>query len=286
MLTFLATLLAVPSEPQIAYVGRFYTDKASRFEIYACDINGISSRKFITKEEPNQVVWTGRGRLVWTTKTGIWTSRMDPWEPKRIYTGKGNFGFVESKERLSPPGQPVIQIEGTPKFQVGRDGTLVPAQKYTLDGAVKINQEKPSTIPSPVDPNAKFSFNPFESFSYSFNGAVQTKENGVVRAWKSENVFLLQTWAHDSTTGSTSALYASTQGQKLRTIFENANSFDFWTPRNAFAYTTTRTLSPQGKKKVWTSQLYYGDWKTGIKKPIIKGLVWVSNVSIRPMTRV
>ncbi|HLO98796.1 MAG TPA: hypothetical protein VK171_09405, partial [Fimbriimonas sp.] len=187
--------------------------------------------------------------------------------------------------RATPPGEPVIQVEDVPKFQIDSSGKLVAAKSYVLPGLVPIDQEQPSTMPSPVDPSATFSFTPFEGFSYSGNGSNESKEGGAVRAWKAGNAFFVQSWTHDSTVGSVSSLYVSEPGKKLRTIFENVNSFDFWSGRTLYACTTIRTLSPMGKKKVWTSQIYTGDWKTGAKKPIVTGLVWVSNVSIRPDKR-
>lgn len=285
MLTFIAALATVRATPEIAYVARYYSDKSSRFQLYVRDLNASKSRMLSTVESPNQVAWVGSNRLAWTTETGVWTSALKPWAPKRIYRGRGNFGFVESKERVTPPGQPIIQVEDSPKFQIDSSGKLVPAKKYVLDGAVNIDQEQPSTITSPVDPSASFSFTPFEGFSFTSNGTTKAIENGVVRAWKSGNRFFLQSWAHDSTTGSVSGLYVNEPGKGLRAIFENVNSFDFVPDRNLYACTTLRTLSPLGKKKVWTSQVYTGDWQSGAKKPIITGMVWVSNVSLRPLTR-
>lgn len=284
MLSALALSIAVPSEPQLAFVARYYGDgkQKSRFEIYVSDINAIARRKLTTTEEPNQVAWVGRGRLAWTTNTGVWTSRLDRWDPKKVLTSKGYFGFVESKSRVTPPGEPMIHIEDKPKYQIDRTGKLIAPRSYGLVGRVVIDQEKESTITSPIDPLAKFSFVPFEGFTYMFNGAKQEFENGVTRAWTADKKLFLQTWAHDSTTGSVSGLYISEEGSRVKTVFNDANSFDFWHPRSAYAYTTIRTLAKSGNKQLWTSQLVYGDWPSGRKKAIVKGAVWVSNASIRP----
>ena len=75
-------------------------------------------------------------------------------------------------------------------------------------------------------------------------------------------------------------------------LIENGSDLD-WSPNRATWVTTTTTglsiydrrrhpLRGDAYRRVWTSQLWAGNWKTGKKKQIVSGLAWVGSVSLRP----
>ena len=149
---------------------------------------------------------------------------------------------------------------------------------------IEIDSEKEVSIPDPSNPDHPIKGKLFDGFRYWQNGKEVKSDWDVFRAWNTNggSTLWLVMGTHVSSSGDINGVMLFEKGKAPKTIFEDANCFDFWQDRNAFAYCTPRDTSSLGKKQVWTSALHVGDWKKGTNRTILKGLVWVPSVSIRP----
>lgn len=279
----------VAAQPSLAYIARFYKPGAakSRFEIYVSNLDGSNQKKLTSTDEPHFIHWIGKDRLAWTTEKGVYTSKLSPWKPALV-KNSANYNFRESRWRTSEPGQP--------DFMQGFDDSkgffhlnpqslkLEPTTPTNNPDEYTLSDETTTDVANPCDANHSLSMKKYEAFHYWAKGAEVQSDFDAMRAIKSDGgkSLWVVTGTHDSTTGDTNCLMLFQQGKQPRTIFDNANAFDLWWSRPTFAYCTTRELKSLGGKQVWTSELHVGDWTKGADKTIIKGLVWIPSVSIRP----
>jgi hypothetical protein len=161
---------------------------------------------------------------------------------------------------------------------------LEPAMETPHHEEIDIPGEEEATIPDPNNPEHPIKGKRYDGFRYWVNGKEEKSEWDMFRAWTSDGgaKLWLGIGSHSSTSGDINGVMLFEKGKKPRTIFEDGNCVDFWTGRSLFVYCTSRDTSALGKKQVYTSELHVGDWKKGNNVTILKGLVWVPSVSIRP----
>lgn len=284
----LLAALTLVAQPNLAFVARFYKtgNAKSRFELYISDFDGGNRKLLSTPMEPNFVQWVGKNRLVWTADKGIYSSALSPWKPTLVKK-TDTLRFRESRWRRNKPGMPEFE------------GNLTSGDVYTLNlGTLKLEKLKvedngneipirddgPMRFSDPSAPNQYIHATAYDGFTYQVDGKEVKSEWNIYRAWFAEKN--TQLWlvigSHDSTSGDTNGMMLFEKGKKPRTIFEDANNVDFWPARNTYAYCTSRETQTLDRKEVWTSELHIGDWAKGTNKAILKGLVWVPSVSIRP----
>ncbi len=280
---------AIASQPSLAYIARIYKPGAakSRFEIYVSNLDGTNRKMLTTAEEPHFIQWIGKDRLAWTTDKGVYTSKLSPWKPMFV-KDSSNCNFRESRWRTSEPGQPDF-MQG---FDDSKGYFHLNPQTLQLEAATDpdnpdeyaLNDEMATDILNPCDPSHNLSIKKYETFHYWSKGKDVESDYDAMRAIKAEGGKSLWviTGTHDSTTGDTNCLMLFQQGKEPKTIFDDANGFDFWRGRNTYAYCTTRELTKLGSKQVWTSKLRVGDWSKGTNKTLLNGLIWIPSVSIRP----
>lgn len=91
-------------------------------------------------------------------------------------------------------------------------------------------------------------------------------------------------WTHNSTTGASNYFATFTaNSQKLVFVNPDAAEIDLTPERPVFAMVTPRDLAPYGKKHVWFSRLYVGDWTKPYWREVKFGqTVDFKSVAIRP----
>lgn len=290
MILAAAVLAATASEPSLAFVARFYkpgTEK-SRFELYVSDLQGKNRQLLTSTEEPNFVQWVGRDRLAWTTDTGLWTSKLSPWKPVRVLNSK-SLSFTESRMRSTAPGAPEVELQNSETvttYQINAaTGKVTEASRAMLHDEIMLSEDSPVTIDNPSSPDHPLKLQKFQGFEYWTEGRMESSESEPVRAWNTDNnsKLWLLIGTHDSTSGAVNGAMVFEKDKPAKVLFDGANCFDLWPSRSLFAYCTSRTTSQlDGKRQVWTSELHVGDWKKGSHWPVVKGLVWVPSVSLRP----
>ena len=284
------TIFAViATQPSLAFVARFYKQGAtkSQFELYISDLTGKNRKLLRTSDEPGSVQWIGRDRLAWFGDKGLWTSKLSPWKPILLKTTT-TLRFGESRYRNTEPGMPemVEDFDRTNGVFILNPITLKlePAMETPHHEEIAIPDEDVMTIADPSNPDHPIKGKRYDGFSYWANGKEVKSEWDMFRAWTADGgaKLWLGIGSHSSTSGDINGVMLFEKGKKPRTIFEDANCADFWQGRSLFAYCTSRDTSALGKKQVYTSELHVGDWKKGNNVTILKGLVWVPSVSIRP----
>ena len=286
-----AFVLLTSPQPSLAFVARFYKSGSakSHFELYVSDLSGGNRKMLKTAEEPRAVQWVGHDRLLWVSENALWTSKLSPWKPVLVKKTT-TLHFGESRYRDTEPGMPELVED----FDRAKGVFILDPNTLKLEQAVNSPHHQDISIPDSgeimiKDPNNEDNFHPvkvtrYDGFEYWLNGKPEKSDWGVFRAWYSDNAsrLWLSIGSHTSTSGDINGIMLFEKGKKPRMIFENANCVDFWTARGTYAYCTPRDTSTLGKKDVWTSELHVGDWKKGTDRTILKGLVWVPSVSIRP----
>jgi hypothetical protein len=287
---FASTLLAAAAtQPSLAFVARFYKTGAakSKFELYVSEMTGKNRKLLKTTDEPGSVQWIGHDRLAWFGDKGLWTSKLSPWNPilvKKTTT----LHFEQSRYRKTEPGMPEMVEDFDRSKGVfildPKSLKLEPVMETPHHEDINIPDEDSVSIPDPSNPDHPVKAKRFDGFTFWSNGKEETSEWDIFRAWNSDggSKLWLGTGSHSSSSGDINGLMLFEKGKKPRTIFENANCADFWPSRSRFAYCTSRETSTLGKKEVWTSEMHVGDWIKGTDKTLLKGLVWVPSVSIRP----
>ena len=159
-----------------------------------------------------------------------------------------------------------------------------PAMPMPRHQDIVISDEKQTEVPNPSSPDHPISLRKSEGFNYWRGTKEDSCEWPPERVWTSDGGTRLwiQIGSHTSTSGDINGVQLFEKGRDPRTLFDDANCVDFWSGRSVYAFCTPRETSTLSKKEVWTSELHVGDWKKGTDKAILKGLVWVPCVSIRP----
>ncbi len=281
--------LAIAAKPSLAFVARFYKSGSakSRMEIYVSDLSGANRKQLATTEEPNFVQWVGHDRLVWNTQKGLWTSKLSPWKPVKV-SSDTNLGFQESRYRTWAPGSPsILRDYGEAKGIWNLNPKTLKLEQIVptpTHDEVTLDDEKKVEVANPSSPEHPISMQKYEEFEYWANGKMNKCEYTPFRAVTSDGGerLWLYVGTHNSTSGAVNSILLFEKGKEPRWLMEDANLFDFWRERAVFAYCTPRETSTLGKLQVWTSALHVGDWKKGTDKAIVKGLVWVPSVSLRP----
>ena len=287
MISLIAAFAISANQPSLAFVARFYKPgpHKSQFQIFVSDLSGNGRKVLKTPEEPNAVQWIGKDQLVWTAKSGIWTSKLSMWHPMLVKDSKG-LNFCESRWRVSQPGHPELQKgqdETKGIFQLNpQKGEIEQIVRTPNHTETALSDDTFTKFDDPNDPDHPISLKKYEGFGFWQDGKMVTNEWSAFRAWSLGTQLWIYMGSHDSTSGDINGIMLFEKGKKARTIFENANMFDFWRDRAIYAYCSPRTTSKLGKKEVWPSELHIGDWKKGTDRAILKGLVWVPSVSIRP----
>jgi hypothetical protein len=284
-----STLLAVvAAQPSMAFVARFYKSGTakSRFELYVSDLAAGNRKVLPTTEEPVAVQWIGHDRLAWFSEQGLWTSKLSPWKPIKIKKTT-TLHFGDSRHRNTEPGMPelVEDFDRTKGVFVLNPKTLTVdrAADSPHHGDIDLPDEQPFSIPDPNQVDHPIKGKLFDGFSYWANGKEVKSDWDLFRAWTTDGDKLwLGIGSHTSTSGDINGLMLFEKGKEPRIIFENGNCVDFWPERNTYAYCTPRDTSTLGKKQVWSSELHVGDWRKGTGRTVLKGIVWVPSVSIRP----
>jgi hypothetical protein len=289
MLLASAIFSVIATQPSLSFVARFYKPGASKsqFELYVSDLTGKNQRLLKTPEEPVAVQWIGHDRLAWFSEKGLWTSKLSPWKPTLVKKTT-TLHFESSRNRMTEPGMPefVEDFDRSKGVFILNPASikLEPAMETPHHEEIEIPGEEETTIPDPSNPEHPIKGKRFDGFSYWSNGKEIKSEWDMFRAWTSDGgaKLWLGIGSHSSTSGDINGVMLFEKGKKPKTIFEDGNCVDFWSGRSLFAYCTPRDTSALGKKQVYTSQLHVGDWKKGNNVTILKGLVWVPSVSIRP----
>ena len=289
MLLASAIFTVIATQPSLSFVARFYKPGASKsqFELYVSDLTGKNQRMLKTPEEPVAVQWIGRDRLAWFSEKGLWTSKLSPWKPMMVKKTT-TLHFESSRNRVTEPGMPefVEDFDRTKGvfFLNPASLKLEPAMETPNHQEIELTDEKETVVPNPSTTDHPLSLKKFVGFKYWSKGAEQTSEWEPIRAWNSDGGAKL--WiligSHSSMSGDVNGAMLFEKGKQPRILFEDANCIDLWSGRSLFAYCSSRDTSTLGKKQVYTSELHVGDWKKGSNTTILKGIVWVPSVSIRP----
>ena len=288
MILATASFLLSASQPSLAFVARFYKpgNAKSQFELFVSDMNGQNRKELKTPVEPVAVQWIGHDRLAWFSEKALYTSKLSPWKPVLVKKTT-TLRFAESRTRNTEPGMP----EFVEDFDRSKGVFILDPKTLKLERAadsprhqdIPISDDQQTSIPDPNNPDHPIKAKRFEGFSYWLNGKEAKSEWDAFRAWTTDGGRLwISIGSHTSTSGDINGLMLFEKGKKPKTIFENGNCVDFWPARDLYAYCTPRDTSTLGKKQVWSSELHVGDWKKGTDRTILKGLVWVPSVSIRP----
>ena len=288
---FIATASFVLATPQLslAFVARFYKGGAakSRFELYVSDSGGSHQKLLKTTEEPVAVQWIGHDRLAWFSANALYTSKLSPWKPL-VVKKTTTLRFGESRYRNTEPGMPVFveDFDRTKGVFVLNSTSLKieQAMETPHHTDIPISSEQEAVIPNPSNLDHPIKAKWGEGFSYWEKGKETKSEWDAFRAWTTDNGqrLWINIGSHTSTSGDINGVMLFEKNRNPMTIFEDGNCVDFWPDRSTFAYCTPRETMSLGKKEVWTSELHVGNWRKATNKVILKGLVWVPSVSIRP----
>lgn len=288
-------LLAASQPDQLAFIARFYKPgKAkSSYHIYLSALDGSKRRQLPFDKDAWRVGWLGKDRLAIVSDEGIYVGAVTNWKPKLIPGSKG-YGFVDSRDRINPPGEPQLtkDDEATEASINPQTLTIQPTMKQPTHTELSAGEDGKYTV---TEPNGgKLNLEVGEPFDYLVKGKVTRCDWSFRRGWESprrgqlapHRLFLLAS-DHNSTNGDVNMLLLFEKSKQPRAIFENANAFDFFQGRNTYAYCTPRDtlpLNPKDKnsKLIWTSQLHVGDWLKGTDRVILSGAVHAVSVSIRP----
>ncbi|MBI1335069.1 MAG: hypothetical protein GC165_19575 [Armatimonadetes bacterium] len=284
-----ASFVLAAAQPTLAFIARLYKPgkEKSRFELYVSNLDGSDRKLLRTPETPNFVQWVGTDRLAWFTDSGLYTSKLSPWKPTLVRKAI-NLGFVESRWKMAEPGVPeIVEDYDRSKGVMTIDPTtvaLMPFQEPPSKDDIVLSEAIATDLPNPSSPEHRLKLTCLAPFEYWSNGKAANCDWMALRARTTDSGSKLWVFIgdHDSTTGDVNGVMLFERGKEPKTIFDTANGFDFWPMRPAYAYCTTRELSPLGSVKVWTSELHIGDWTKGSDKAILKGPVWVTSASIRP----
>ena len=288
MFVAIAAVALTASQPSLAFVARFYKSGSakSRVELFVSDLSGGNRKQLRTGEEPVAVQWIGHDRLAWFSENALYTSKLSPWKPVLVKKTT-TLHFGESRNRDTEPGMPILVED----FDRSKGIFTLNPVSLKIEQAMEsphhqdiaISEDQETTIPDPSNPDHPIKAKRFDGFTYWLNGKETKSDWDAYRAWKTDDTKLwINIWSHTSTSGDINGVMLFEKGRQPRTLFEDGNCVDFWPERSTFAYCTPRDTSALGKKQVWTSELHVGDWKKGTNKVILKGLVWVPSVSIRP----
>lgn len=281
-------VVAIAAQPQLAFVARFYKPgtQKSRMEIYTSDLTGGNRKRYQTSSEPYFIHWLGKDRLVWVGDKSVWTSKLSPWKPVKV--SSDDWGFQESRHRTFMPGSPIFWKEhDETKGNWILNATTLKLEQAMPDpnhGEIKLSEDTVTSVPNPSNPDHPLQLKMYEEMSYWNQGKDVELDLTPFRAFNTDGGDKLWVVAgtHFSSSGTVTAVLLFEKGKAPRTILDYANQYDFLIERPTFAYCTPRETSALGKKQVWTSELHVGDWRKGTNKTILKGLVWVPSVSIRP----
>lgn len=287
--------LAAAKPDQLAFIARFYKPgKAkSSYHIYLSALDGSKRRQLPFDKDAWRIGWLGKDRLAIVGDEGIYVSALTPWKPKLIQGSKG-YGFADSRNRVNPPGKPQLTKDDEPaEARINLETlSIEPAMGQPSHTELTGDEDGKYTV---TEPNGgKLILQVGEPFEYLVKGKAIRCEWSFRRGWESprrgqlapHRLFIIAS-DHNSTNGDINMLLLFEKAKQPRTIFDNANAFDFFEERNAFAYCTPRDtlpLNPKDKnsKLIWASQLHVGDWRKGTDRVILSGAVHAVSVSIRP----
>ena len=289
MILATASLLLSASQPSLCFVARFYKsgNAKSKFELFVSDLSGGDRRLLPTTEEPMAAQWIGHDRLAWFSEKGLWTSKLSPWKPVQIKKTT-SFHFEESRLRSTEPGMPDFVED----FDRSRGVFALNPTTLKLERSadsphheeIELTNERRTSVPHPNAPDHPLMLQQMEDFTFWDKGKMVPCGWELQRAFNSDAgaKLWLVVGTHSSTSGQVNGVLLLQKGKDMSLLFEDANCFDLIPQRSTFAYCTDRETMSMGKKEVWTSELHVGDWKKGSNRAILKGLVWVPSVSIRP----
>ena len=289
MILATASFLISAAQPSLCFVARFYKsgNAKSKFELYVSDISGGNRKLLKTTEEPINAQWIGHDRLAWSSAKGFWSSKLSPWKPVLVKKTT-SLHFESSRNRMTEPGMPEIvqDFDRTKGVFTLNPITLKiePSMETPHHTDIPISSEQEAVIPDPSNPEHPIKAKRGEGFSYWEKGKETKSDWDAFRAWttdKGERLWI-NIGSHTSTSGDINGVMLFEKNRNPMTIFEDGNCVDFWPDRGTFAYCTPRETMSLGKKEVWTSELHVGNWRKATNKAILKGLVWVPSVSIRP----
>ena len=293
MIATLAFLLAAQTSkpPLVAYVARYYkTSGKSHDQVYVCDLDG-GHRRVVTNGtiDAAGVRWAGPNRLVWFSIEGekirkwtkAWpngkaTSEMLQGEPWHLHEDFSDFG----------PESAILDKSDTPFMIQPETGEIVSPPKINPLGLVVVyDQQKGSGTVKGVEftwelKDLKLILSSGQKkWEFPFEGSLCTLY------WDAKREILwVREWMHDSTTGPSATIYKlNFENHDLTKVVDGASQLAFWPTRDLYLQNKPRDLAPFGKKQVWVSPLIVGNQRTGTKKTIVSGLVWVQTVSLQPV---
>ncbi len=289
MLSAVAVIAFAATQPSLAFVARFYKSGSakSHFELYVSDLSGGNRKMLKTTEEPSAVQWIGRDRLAWFSEKALYTSKLTPWKPVQVKK-TSTLHFEESRYRSSEPGMPefIEDFDRSKGVFIMNDSTgkLERAFESPRHEEIVLSEEDRMSVPHPNAPDHPLKLLKHEDFTFWDKGKDVPCGWELQRAWNSDagSKLWLLVGTHSSTSGDLNGIMLFQKGKDMNLLFEDANRFDLFPYRTLYAYCTSRETTSLSKKQVWTSELHVGDWKKGTDKTILKGVVWVPSVSIRP----
>ena len=270
--------------PVIAYSAQFYNPPgshrpATHSQVYICDFDGRHRRQLtFAKGESFSVHWVGRNTLEFDRRFGyeglVSTFRLD------LRTGRERFVQKSADGLAYPSGEDPTEL-----FARGPGGGGL--------GVERIDHN--ATLENPAA-GGKVVLKDGEVFVDKDGHQVPIKfAYGAHRTYwipKTHDLWL-SSWTSNSTSGESIDIHHfDWKTLTAPKVIENGGVLDWspfrptWlicTPRDLMDYRRRRHPRPEDLySQVWVSQLWVGDWKTGVKRQLVGGLAWVTSVSLRP----
>lgn len=293
MVPILAALLLGPSvEPQVAFVARLYyppEDKRESFpQVYMCRLDGSNRRQLTFRQRDDiwSVQWLGRDHLVYSILG-------DHGDHDRI--------VIYSLERqrairtikllrdhrmfdLGRRGYPVIDEDDRGYYELGVSGSRTPlVERTNVIGRARwswTTSEGASItrLNAPTDVALRYRIGR-RTFQVDLNGFLMW----LVRGPKQGTDYLIANRGGESWGDEISLYRFNAKAGKADRILTSVGTLDF-DPRSRYwsAVEAARPLGDYGDHRVWTSNLYVGDFMSGRRWLIAKGLVQGTCVQIRP----
>lgn len=296
---FLASNAFSAQHSEIAVTARYYypyPDKRHSYhQVYVVRDDGSKPRQLtFDRGDKKFVRWAGRNCLAYVARHGksdeLWLIDVNTRRKSLVKRAKGlwttDFCTGDS------PGEPVYFV-GT-RAMVLRAGRLHASNRTDEAPHAKLPLTVPakngspaftlSTTPAPPgndSPTLVVTVNgeahPLPKLSESTFGFL-----GVIYDARTHRA-----WAHvvagESTFGHPEILYALGSTAPYVTEVASGVCLDWSPDHDVYAYIPTRHDAAYGPKKfVWTSEAGIGSMRTGKKKPLVKGFVYVTSISLRP----
>jgi hypothetical protein len=294
MVAALVALLAVASGGRIAYTARYYyppgDGRISHYQVYVCDLDGENKRQITTGTfDCHTVRWTGPDSLAWVVhgrkESELWSTTTPGAKKPTLLKTAGSIYGIEAVLSDAASGAEFAIDERRYSLHKGKL-RAIGATPTPKPGVFALEGPKP---PAKARVEVVNDLGDFKLLVTTLAGKPSAKDHlgdncTFVRTFskRAGGEFLIATYYGNSTLrGTTMVERINWQTGELEGVAFGSD-LDFRPDRALWAGVTTRDLVDYENVTIWTSDATVGNWKTGERASLAKGLVDFTSISIWP----